>query len=230
VAGSPPLPTPRKALQTLPPAIVRPGRPLGGAWKRAVDIAIAGSLLVLLAPLILGLALAIRLTSGGPVVFAQSRVGFNGRVFKCLKFRTMVADASAALELHLARNPEAAREWAETQKLRADPRITRMGRFLRKSSLDELPQLFNVLAGDMSCIGPRPVVPDEIKRYGANAAYYMAARPGITGLWQTSGRNSTTYAERVDLDTEYVGRWSLLLDLKILMATIPAVLAFDTTS
>jgi exopolysaccharide production protein ExoY len=228
-AGTAPLAAP-KALQTLPPAIRRPGRPLGGVLKRAVDIVLAGGLLVLLAPLMLGLALAIRLTSGGPVVFAQPRVGFNGRTFKCLKFRTMVADARTALEQHLADNPEAAREWAETQKLRADPRVTRLGRFLRKSSLDELPQLFNVLIGDMSCVGPRPVVTDEIKRYGANAAYYMAARPGITGLWQTSGRNSTTYAERVDFDTEYASRWSLWLDLKILAATIPAVLSFDTTS
>lgn len=203
-------------------------QPLGGATKRALDIAIAGTAVVLLSPLILMVALLIVITMGRPVLFPQRRLGFAGRPFDCYKFRTMVNDADAALRAHLADSPEAAREWRTRQKLQHDPRVTLLGRLLRRSSIDELPQLFNVLRGDMSCIGPRPVVNDEIARYGKYWNDYTKARPGLTGAWQVSGRNRLSYPRRVAIDSRYVRKWSLARDLWILVKTIPAVLRSDT--
>jgi lipopolysaccharide/colanic/teichoic acid biosynthesis glycosyltransferase len=193
--------------------------------KRVLDVTAAGALLVLILPVMLGIAVALRL-SGGPAMFGQMRVGQGGTPFRCLKFRSMVPDAEARLAEHLRDNPAAAAEWAERRKLRNDPRVTRFGAFLRATSLDELPQLLNVLRGEMSLVGPRPVVAAELEaHYGpAGTAAYIACRPGVTGLWQVSGRSDTSYAKRVALDMRYVRHWSLALDLRILLATVPAVL------
>jgi exopolysaccharide production protein ExoY len=207
-----------------------PGQPLGGLAKRAIDVVLAGLLLLLSAPIMLLVAASIRLLMGGPVVFGHNRVGHRGRHFVCYKFRTMASNAEELLQRHLAANPDAAREWRATHKLASDPRVTALGHILRKSSLDELPQLFNVLRGDMSLIGPRPIVPDEVARYGRHAAAYFIARPGITGVWQTNGRSSVSYSTRVACDRYYMRHWSLRLDLELLLKTVPAVLKFDQTS
>ena len=193
--------------------------------KRALDIFGAGVALVLLAPFFLIVALMVR-ADGGPAFFAHQRVGRGGKLFGCLKFRSMVVDSQARLESLLANDPVARAEWEATRKLKNDPRITRIGGFLRSTSLDELPQLINVLRGEMSLVGPRPVQEAEIDRYyGASAAHYMAVRPGITGLWQVSGRSETSYESRVALDVTYVSRPSLLADLSILLRTPVAVLS-----
>jgi exopolysaccharide production protein ExoY len=204
--------------------------PLGGLAKRAIDVVLAGLLLLLSAPVMLLVAAAIRILMGGPVVFGHKRIGYRGCAFVCYKFRTMAGNAQELLERHLAENPDAAREWQASRKLSNDPRITALGRILRKSSLDELPQLLNVLTGDMSLIGPRPIVPDELAHYGRHAHAYLRARPGITGMWQTNGRSSVSYRTRVACDRCYARHWSLRLDLKLLLKTIPAVLKFDQTS
>lgn len=193
--------------------------------KRALDIIGAGVGLVLLAPFFLIVALLVR-ADGGPAFFAHQRVGRGGKLFGCLKFRSMVIDSQARLEALLANDPAARAEWEATRKLKNDPRITRIGRFLRSTSLDELPQLINVLRGEMSLVGPRPVLEAEIDRYyGAAAAHYMAVRPGITGLWQVSGRSETSYESRVALDVAYVSRPSMIADLAILLRTPVAVLS-----
>ncbi|MBY0337432.1 MAG: sugar transferase [Acetobacteraceae bacterium] len=194
-------------------------------FKRALDVTGALTLLLLSAPVFLLLALLVRL-DGGPAFYAHKRVGRGGVAFGCLKFRSMVVDSQARLEALLAADPAARAEWEETRKLRHDPRITRIGRFLRATSLDELPQLINVLRGEMSLVGPRPVVAAELERYyGAAAAWYMSVRPGITGLWQISGRSETSYAQRVALDVAYVARASLREDIRILLRTPVAVLS-----
>jgi undecaprenyl-phosphate galactose phosphotransferase len=190
--------------------------------KRIFDLTAAMALLVLLAPLFLWIAVRIRLT-GSPVLFAHLRVGQMGRIFPCFKFRTMVADADRVLKSLLEANPEAQAEWNREFKLRDDPRITSIGRFLRRTSLDELPQIWNVLKGDMSLVGPRPVVPEELSRYGEDRTFYLQVRPGITGLWQVSGRNDVDYGYRVSLDSWYVRNWSLWYDLAILMKTTTVV-------
>jgi len=178
-----------------------------------------------LAPFFLIVAMMVR-ADGGPAFFAHQRVGRGGKLFGCLKFRSMVIDSQARLEDLLANDPAARAEWDATRKLKNDPRITRIGRFLRSTSLDELPQLINVLRGEMSLVGPRPVQEAEIDRYyGASAAHYMAVRPGITGLWQVSGRSETSYESRVALDVAYVSRPSLLADIAILLRTPVAVLS-----
>ena len=193
--------------------------------KRALDIVGAGLGLVVLAPFFLIVAMMVR-ADGGPAFFAHQRVGRGGKLFGCLKFRSMVIDSQARLEALLANDPAARAEWDATRKLKNDPRITRIGRFLRSTSLDELPQLINVLRGEMSLVGPRPVQEAEIDRYyGASAAHYMAVRPGITGLWQVSGRSETSYESRVALDVAYVSRPSLLADIAILLRTPVAVLS-----
>jgi Undecaprenyl-phosphate galactose phosphotransferase WbaP len=193
--------------------------------KRALDVIGAGLGLVLLAPFFLVVALLVR-ADGGPAFFAHQRVGRGGKLFGCLKFRSMVVDSQTRLEALLASDAAARAEWEATRKLKNDPRITRIGRLLRSTSLDELPQLINVLRGDMSLVGPRPVLEAELDRYyGASAAHYMAVRPGITGLWQVSGRSETTYESRVALDVAYVSRPSLLADLSILLRTPVAVLS-----
>jgi len=207
-----------------------PRRQLSAFSKRALDVAIAVTSLVLLAPLMLLVAAAIRMSMGAPVFYAHPRVGENGQAFACLKFRTMVNDAAAVLDRHLASCPESADEWRQTRKLLRDPRVTALGNMLRRSSIDELPQLINVLKGDMSCVGPRPVVEDELAPYGVYANDYLSVRPGLTGIWQISGRNTLSYASRVKLDALYVRRWSMKLDLVILMRTIPALLRFEDTA
>lgn len=194
------------------------------AVKRAFDIVAAGALLVALAVPMLVLALLVR-ADGGPVLFSHARVGLGGRMFGCLKFRSMLPDAEARLAALLAADEGARAEWAATRKLKRDPRVTAVGRFLRATSLDELPQLINVLRGDMSLVGPRPVQAIElITYYGAAAGHYQAVRPGITGPWQVSGRNETSYDRRVALDVAYVTRPSLIEDLRILLRTPAAVL------
>ena len=199
---------------------------IGGSHKRMVDVVVAGLALVLAAPIMLIVAAAIYLTMGGPVMFAQRRVGWGGKHFDCLKFRTMVKDSDAVLKHYLATNPEAAREWYATCKLADDPRVTSLGHLLRKSSLDELPQLINILRGDMSCVGPRPVVPTEIEKYGEHQDAYLASLPGLTGSWQCSGRSTLDYADRVALDVAYARNWSLALDFNIMLRTVPALLRF----
>ncbi|MCA8958388.1 MAG: sugar transferase, partial [Planctomycetes bacterium] len=162
--------------------------------------------------------------SPGPVLFAHRRLGRDGRWFSVWKFRTMVIDADRKLAEYLAEHPELQREWQETHKLKSDPRITRVGRFLRRSSLDELPQIWSVLTGRMSLVGPRPIVADEVVKYGDAYALYTSVPPGITGLWQVSGRNNTTYPQRVALDAAYVRNWSIWLDLYVLYRTVKTVL------
>jgi undecaprenyl-phosphate galactose phosphotransferase len=191
--------------------------------KALLDFVVTISMCLVLAPLLIGVAVVVRM-DGGPALFRHERVGHGGRTFFCLKFRTMIVSADAALEELLARDPAASQEWAETYKLRRDPRITRIGRFLRATSLDELPQLLNVLRGEMSLVGPRPIIVGELSRYGANAAYYLASVPGLTGLWQVSGRSDTSYERRVQLDTAYALTWTFWNDLAILLRTVPAVL------
>jgi exopolysaccharide production protein ExoY len=198
--------------------------PVGLRSKRVIDIILATSAIILLAPLLTLCFLACLLTSPGPAIFGHQRVGFRGKLFNCFKFRTMVLDSESRLRDHLAANPKAAAEWAATRKLRFDPRVTAIGSVLRKTSLDELPQLFNVLMGDMSIVGPRPVTEEELVRYSTNANAYLACRPGITGLWQVSGRSGTTYSKRVACDTFYARNWSMALDAKIMIVTIPVLL------
>jgi exopolysaccharide production protein ExoY len=199
-----------------------PGRDFS-ALCRAFDIVFALLAIAFSAPLLIAVALGVFLTDGGPPVFAHQRIGRSGRSFRCLKFRSMVVDAEARLAVLLASDPVARRDWEHDHKLRRDPRITKIGDFLRKSSVDELPQLFNVLRGEMSIVGPRPIVTAEVARYGARFASYCQVRPGITGLWQVSGRNDTTYRRRVALDTLYARHKCLTLDIKIVAMTIPAV-------
>ena len=199
--------------------------PVGLASKQIVDIVLALSGIILLAPLLI-ICFAVTWTSSpGPVIFRHKRIGFNGKTFDCLKFRTMVADAPERLYKLLEADAAAAAEWSQCRKLRNDPRVTPIGAVLRKSSLDELPQLFNVLIGDMSMVGPRPVTEAELSRYGASVTAYTACRPGITGLWQVTGRSSTSYETRISCDAYYARMWSLSLDTKIIMVTIPSVLS-----
>ncbi|HEY2660327.1 MAG TPA: sugar transferase [Caulobacteraceae bacterium] len=188
------------------------------------SMVLAALLIVFLAPLMICVALAVRLQDGGPVLFAQKRVGYGGRTFACLKFRSMAVDAEARLERLLAEDLFARAEWASDHKLRIDPRITPVGMFLRRSSLDELPQLFNVLRGEMDLVGPRPIVPSEVGGYGRRIHHYCAVRPGITGLWRISGRTDISYRRRVAIDTVYARSKDFTFDLKILALTLPAVL------
>jgi exopolysaccharide production protein ExoY len=203
-------------------------RPVGLTAKRAIDIVLAVSGIVLLAPLLIICFVAVVVSSPGPALFRHRRVGFGGKYFDCLKFRTMATDASARLRDVLESDPRAAAEWATTRKLRHDPRVTSIGAILRKSSLDELPQLFNVLKGEMSIVGPRPVTDEELVRYSEAIQAYLSCRPGITGLWQVSGRSTTTYQQRVEYDAFYARNWSMALDAKIIIVTIPVVLLSDS--
>ncbi|SCM66086.1 exopolysaccharide production protein [Donghicola eburneus] len=193
-----------------------------GALKRVADIILAILLLPMLLPIIGLLYLIIR-SDGGPGFFGHKRVGREGKIFKCWKLRSMVPDAEEHLREHLANNPAAAAEWERDFKLRDDPRITRLGAFIRKTSLDELPQIWNVLRGEMSLVGPRPVTSDELSRYGAHQWAYLMMRPGVTGLWQVSGRNDISYDERVALDTRYCREVSAVQDAIILFNTIGAI-------
>ncbi|SAK49569.1 transmembrane sugar transferase [Caballeronia temeraria] len=198
----------------------------GDFTKRAIDISASLTLLVVLLPVLIALA-GIVSKDGGVAIFSHERIGRGGRTFKCLKFRSMVKDADAVLSELLAKDPRAREEWNRDFKLKDDIRITPVGRILRRTSLDELPQLWNVLRGDMSLVGPRPIVQKELLRYGADARFYLMVKPGMTGLWQVSGRNNIDYATRVSLDVSYVKDRSLLLDVTILLRTFKVVFEKD---
>lgn len=202
---------------------VEKSSPIGHGLKRSVDIILALTAIMLLAPLFTICFAVTLFGSKGSALFRHRRVGFGGKHFECLKFRTMVIDAPERLREFLESDESAAAEWRQTRKLRNDPRVTWIGAILRKSSLDELPQLFNVLKGDMSIVGPRPVTDEEMSRYSGAVGAYCACRPGITGLWQVSGRSSTTFSKRVACDFFYARNWSIILDARIIVATIPAV-------
>jgi Undecaprenyl-phosphate galactose phosphotransferase WbaP len=190
--------------------------------KRALDLfgALVGGLLI--SPLLLAMVVLIKLDTPGPLFYSHMRLGTEGKHFYCWKFRTMYTDASQLLTELLERNPSLRSEWEENHKLRNDPRVTRVGRFLRKTSLDELPQLWNVLRGEMSLTGPRPIVDAEAPKYGEAYQIYQRVKPGVTGLWQVSGRSDTSYEERVAIDTYYVRDWSVWLDIVILARTVKA--------
>jgi lipopolysaccharide/colanic/teichoic acid biosynthesis glycosyltransferase len=192
--------------------------------ERTINIILASILLVVFAPVFAVVATLIWLEDRGPLIFRHRRIGRNGRLFNCLKFRSMAAHAEMRLARLLKDDPVARAEWDRDHKLRNDPRITKIGRFLRASSLDEIPQLINVIRGDMSLVGPRPIVQDEVVRYGRRIESYLKVRPGITGLWQVSGRNDVSYRRRVAMDVLYARRKSFSRDLVILFCTIPAVL------
>lgn len=194
------------------------------ALTEALNVLVALVAIVLLAPIMLAVAAAIYAQDGGPIIFAHRRLGKNGRHFHCLKFRSMAVDAQERLQALLASDPEARAEWEKDHKLRNDPRVTKLGAFLRKTSLDELPQFFNVLRGEMSVVGPRPIVDGEIVKYGRRFDKYCAVKPGITGLWQVSGRNDTSYRTRVAMDCVYAAKRNVLGDAYIVAMTVPAVL------
>lgn len=194
-----------------------------GSMKRLFDVVLSLLLLPMIVPIVAILYVLVR-RDGGAGFFGHARVGKDGKVFKCWKIRSMVPDAQERLEHLLATDPAARAEWERDRKLRNDPRVTRFGNFLRKSSLDELPQIWNVLRGEMSLIGPRPVTASELDRYGAQAWVYEALRPGVTGLWQVSGRNDVSYDERVQMDARYYKGLSFTSDLGILARTASAVL------
>lgn len=192
--------------------------------KRVMDVFLTSAGLLLLSPFMTLIAILITLESAGGVFYRQRRLGRNGQVFNLIKFRSMHKNADAILKEALARDPELQKEWDNYQKLRNDPRITRMGRFLRRFSLDELPQLWNVLKGEMSLVGPRPIMVNQRKLYGDSFTEYIQVSPGITGLWQVSGRNQTTFARRAQLDLEYIQRWSVWLDIYIALKTAKVVI------
>jgi UDPglucose 6-dehydrogenase len=206
----------------LPPVLRR--RPLQGLVKRAVDVAVSFTMLVALLPLVVFVAAAIAMDSRGPVLFVQRRIGRGGRIFPLLKFRTMVTDGEAVLAALFESNSEMLIEWEQYRKLRDDPRVTRIGSFLRRYSVDELPQIMNVLRGHMSLVGPRPVTADELELLGERGPQIVSVRPGLTGLWAVSGRSDISYSERAQLEHRYAQEWNLWLDLKILARTIPTVL------
>jgi lipopolysaccharide/colanic/teichoic acid biosynthesis glycosyltransferase len=189
-----------------------------------VSLAVALLALLFLLPVMLAVAFVVYVQDGGPILFAHRRIGRDGRHFYCLKFRTMARDAERRLAEVLSNDPRARAEWDQDHKLRDDPRVTRLGVFLRKTSLDELPQFINVLRGEMSLVGPRPIVDSEAPKYGHRLRHYCAVKPGITGLWQISGRNDVSYRRRVALDCLYARRRSFGLDAYIVLATVPAVL------
>jgi lipopolysaccharide/colanic/teichoic acid biosynthesis glycosyltransferase len=200
--------------------------PFGGRTKRGLDLFLALLLLPIAAIVALPVAVLIALEGGKPI-YGHLRVGWNGRLFRCYKFRTMVTDADVALRTLLQQDPEARLQWLERHKLENDPRVTRLGWLLRETNLDEIPQIWNVLRGEMSWVGPRPVVKEELSRYGAHLPAYLACRPGITGLWQVSRRSDTPYSKRVTLDQDYARNWSVARDLTILFRTIPRILSLN---
>lgn len=192
--------------------------------KRLFDIAAASLGLLFLAPLLICVGLLIRLQDGHKALYSQTRIGLNGEVFQCFKLRSMVPNAAEKLQALLDNNPDAKREWELTQKLSNDPRITPIGKFIRATSIDELPQLLNIIRGDMSVVGPRPIQFYERARYGDVLPLYYSVRPGLTGLWQTSGRSNTTYSERIALDKKYVQTRTFWGDVWIILKTVPVVL------
>ena len=199
-------------------------RPLNRWLKTIFDYTLTIVGTILISPILLFIAVWIYKDSPGPVIFKHTRIGKNGKPFPCYKFRSMCVDAKEKLAELLANDPEARAEWEKNFKLKNDPRITKSGAFLRKTSLDELPQIFNVLKGEMSLVGPRPIIKDELARYGEYVGDYLMVKPGITGMWQVSGRSDTTYDERVQLDSWYVRNWSVWLDVMLLWRTGKSVL------
>ena len=192
--------------------------------KRCFDLILATALTLAISPALILLYLCVRVSSPGPVFYGQRRVGRDNRTFTAWKFRSMVADADDVLQQHLDADPDLREEWALTHKLKRDPRVTTVGRIMRKTSLDELPQIWNVFRGEMSVVGPRPIVPAEVAKYGKRFDLYRKVAPGITGLWQVSGRNNTTYEARTEFDEYYVRNWSVCLDLYILFRTVKTVI------
>lgn len=195
--------------------------------KRGADMALVVGLCILLLPVLVVIAAAVWLSSPGPVLFSHRRIRRHGQFFTMWKFRTMCINSGEVLERYLMAHPEARAEWRATHKLKHDPRVTRVGRFLRRTSMDELPQLWNVLNGTMSVVGPRPIVAAEVEKYGERFSDYCAVKPGITGLWQVSGRSELSYSQRVDLDRQYARNWSLRGDAKILLRTWSSVMNRD---
>ncbi|HCD8294378.1 TPA: sugar transferase, partial [Klebsiella pneumoniae] len=183
-------------------------------------------IIALLSPVLIYISVKVK-KDGGPAIYGHERVGKNGKSFKCLKFRSMVINSKEVLENLLSNDIEAKKEWDETFKLKNDPRITPIGHFLRRTSLDELPQLFNVLKGEMSLVGPRPIITAELERYNEEVDYYLLSKPGMTGLWQVSGRSDVDYGTRVYLDAWYVKNWSMWNDIAILFKTVGVVLKRD---
>lgn len=202
------------------------GTPLDAAYTALNQLA-ALLVILLLLPLLAFIAFRIWRVDGAPLTFAHYRVGLRGRQFRCFKFRTMVRNSAEVLAHLLETDPAAKAEWNLDHKLRHDPRVTRIGELLRKTSLDELPQLFNILRGEMHFVGPRPVTLHELQRYGVRKRHYMSVKPGLTGLWQVSGRNNTTYEERVEFDSDYVERRSPIFDSWILVRTVKVVITRD---
>lgn len=195
-------------------------------WKRPFDIGFSLFAILITLPIMISIAIAIKLTNGGSVFYRHTRVGYKGKKFKVLKFRSMYMDADRGLKEILEKYPEARKEWEKTFKLKNDPRITPIGKILRKTSLDELPQFFNVLKGDMSIVGPRPVVEEELKKYYRDKAdVYKSVKPGITGYWQVEGRSDIEdYEERVAMDERYIKNQSFFLDIKIILKTIKVII------
>ena len=191
--------------------------------KRFFDFTLASVSILVLSPVLVMVALALLIVSGGPIFFRHRRIGKGGKSFFCLKFRTMRTDADGMLSRLLQNDASAREEWESTRKLRSDPRVTRFGAALRKSSIDELPQLINILRGEMSFVGPRPIVEAEKEQYGLLFEHYKAVRPGLTGMWQISGRSEICFSSRVSLDCAYVQHHSMMLDLLIIVKTFPAV-------
>ena len=189
--------------------------------KRVIDVILASVALILLSPLFAIIAIAIKIDSKGPVFFAHKRIGKNGKIIKLYKFRSMVINAE---ELIKSFTPEQMREYKENYKLTNDPRITKVGKFLRKTSLDELPQLINIINGDLSIIGPRPVVADELEKYGVNKDKFLSVTPGLTGYWAANGRSNTTYEQRMEMELYYIDNLSLKMDIKVFFKTILSVL------
>ncbi len=194
--------------------------------KRTFDIVGSSLIIALLSPILITLTCLV-MRDGGKAIYGHERIGRDGRKFKCLKFRSMVLNSKEVLANLLANDPEAQAEWDKDFKLKNDPRVTKIGAFIRKTSLDELPQLWNVLKGEMSLVGPRPVIDEELERYAENVEYYLLAKPGMTGLWQVSGRNDVDYDTRVYFDAWYVKNWSLWNDIAILFKTVNVVLKRD---
>lgn len=195
--------------------------------KRSADVGLVLCLCIVLLPLLLVIAVAVWVSSPGPILFSHRRIRRHGEFFTMWKFRTMCINSGEVLERYLMAHPEARAEWRATHKLKCDPRVTRVGRILRKTSLDELPQLWNVLNGTMSLVGPRPIVAAEVEKYGEQFREYCAVKPGITGLWQVSGRSELSYPRRVELDQLYAQTWSLRTDARILMRTLSSVVNRD---
>jgi lipopolysaccharide/colanic/teichoic acid biosynthesis glycosyltransferase len=195
--------------------------------KRGLDVLAVIAAGPILVPIIFVVACLVVLGSPGPVFYSHRRIRHDGAFFSMWKFRTMCVNSAEVLEDYLSRHPEARAEWSRTHKLRHDPRVTKVGMLLRRYSVDELPQVWNVLTGKMSLVGPRPIVAAEVEKYKDSFSYYCRVKPGLTGLWQVSGRSRLSYEQRVALDREYVERWSLGRDLKILLKTIPSVVNQD---